>query len=211
MALHYQRGWDELEEPSDLHWVVLSPDQESPALEEIVGRGSVLSMDKQCTGSFVVGQGGSGTRPRVKAVARSFLSVSLTRSTARDSGQSCLFVVVDTGVNSSPWQSERILVVGSCCAKSPGVSFLPPFCCKLCMAIQRTAPFISCCYVRALLCPMVQVSYSTCGWCTNDLRPRGCTPQCVNRQYTSTSQYNLYKCTTVLQVYYSVCACALWS
>ena len=55
MALHYQRGWDELEEPSDLHWVVSSPDQESPALEEIVGRGSVLSMDKQCTGSFVVG------------------------------------------------------------------------------------------------------------------------------------------------------------
>lgn len=35
----------------DLHWVVSFPDREAPALEEIMGRGSVLSMSK---GSFVV-------------------------------------------------------------------------------------------------------------------------------------------------------------
>ena len=43
--------------------------------------------------------------------------------------------------------------------------------CELCMAIQQIAPFISCryMYVQALLCPMVQVGFSTHGHCTSDL------------------------------------------
>ena len=39
------------------------------------------------------------------------------------------------------------------------------------MAIQRSAPIISCryMYVQALLCPMVEVGFSTHGHCTSDL------------------------------------------
>ena len=68
-----------LEEHSDLHYVVSFPDQEAPALEELMDG----VMVKQSTGSFVV-VGVVVELSSSETIVRS--CNSLTRPTVRDSG-----------------------------------------------------------------------------------------------------------------------------
>ena len=55
MALHYQRGWDELEEPSDVHCLSIDSTEPRPTISSSAGDSWSGDETTQCTGSFVVG------------------------------------------------------------------------------------------------------------------------------------------------------------